>query len=117
MESHRLGLEGEVIARQHAEQLGYKVLCTNYYCRYGELDIVALHRGAIVFIEVKSRSRSNGFEQAIGPKKKKSLLLSARSFMQRNGLQSRNFRFVACFVCFPEGKSGPSFLHWLEDPF
>jgi len=117
MKSHQLGKKGESLACRYIKKKGYKILSTNYYCRYGELDIVACDMNTIVFIEVKSRTDPHGFEQAIGWKKRRSLHRSALSYLQQNRLHDRDFRFVACFVCFPEGNAGPAILHWLEDPF
>lgn len=34
---------------------GYNILKCNYYCHYGEIDIIAEENGYIVFIEVKYR--------------------------------------------------------------
>ena len=37
------------------EEQGYEILDRNYSCAWGELDIVARHRGVVAFVEVKSR--------------------------------------------------------------
>ena len=37
------------------EKIGYKILQKNFRCRIGEIDIIALHKGYLVFIEVKYR--------------------------------------------------------------
>lgn len=51
-----LGAWGEDLAVAHLEGAGYTVLARNWRCREGELDIVALGEGAVVFVEVKTRS-------------------------------------------------------------
>jgi putative endonuclease len=53
-----LGILGESIARRELEARGYAVLATRYRTRFGEIDIVCLHRGAVVFVEVKARTRA-----------------------------------------------------------
>ena len=50
-----LGLEGETRACQAVEARGYRVLARRYRTRHGEIDIVARHEAAIVFVEVKAR--------------------------------------------------------------
>ena len=40
------------------EKLGYKILQKNFRCRIGEIDIIALHKGYLVFIEVKYRKNT-----------------------------------------------------------
>ena len=39
---------------------GYQIIARNHRSRFGEIDIIALHQGDIVFVEVKTRS-SNRF--------------------------------------------------------
>jgi putative endonuclease len=52
---HRLGREGERLAREHLERRGFAILARNHRTRWGELDIVAYDGERIVFCEVKTR--------------------------------------------------------------
>ncbi|MBI5235557.1 MAG: YraN family protein [Deltaproteobacteria bacterium] len=52
----RLGLLGEDEAIRALKRHGYKVVCRNYRCSRGEIDVVAMDNGVYVFIEVKTRS-------------------------------------------------------------
>lgn len=40
------------------EKLGYRILIKNFRCRIGEIDLVALHKGYLVFVEVKYRKNA-----------------------------------------------------------
>ncbi len=51
----KLGPLGEELAARFLKRKGYKILERNYRCPFGEVDIVALHRGTLVFVEVKTR--------------------------------------------------------------
>lgn len=51
----KLGDEGEGIAIQYLKKRGYKVIDRNHKNAFGEVDIIALHKGTLVFIEVKTR--------------------------------------------------------------
>ena len=53
-----LGKHGESLARRELERRGYAILATRFRTRFGEIDIVCLHRGAVVFVEVKARTRA-----------------------------------------------------------
>lgn len=54
--SARLGMMGEKAARCYLESKGYQVVCTNYRCRWGEIDIVAQQEDdTLVFAEVRTR--------------------------------------------------------------
>ncbi len=49
------GERGERAARFYLRLRGYRILERNYLCPLGEIDIVALKRGVIVFVEVRTR--------------------------------------------------------------
>jgi putative endonuclease len=51
-----IGKIGEKEAVKFLEKKGYKILGTNVRTPFGELDIVARHKNATVFVEVKTRS-------------------------------------------------------------
>lgn len=50
-----LGALGERLARQHLEDLGYRVIDTNHRTRWGEIDLLALDGDCLVFVEVRAR--------------------------------------------------------------
>jgi putative endonuclease len=51
-----LGRFGEDTAAAHLERAGLVLLERNWRCREGEIDIVAVDGGVLVFCEVKTRS-------------------------------------------------------------
>ena len=59
-----LGREGEELARAYLEGRGYRVVDTNWRCREGEIDLVALDGRELVVVEVKTR-RSARFGRAV----------------------------------------------------
>jgi putative endonuclease len=54
-ENRKIGIQGEKLARRFLEEKGYEILETNFYCRFGEIDIIARLDGKISFVEVKTR--------------------------------------------------------------
>ena len=61
------GKLGENISVDYLIKNGYKILERNYRNKIGEIDIIALYDGILVFIEVKSRSNINyGYAFEIG---------------------------------------------------
>lgn len=57
MSNISIGKKGEEIAKQYLEKQGYKVLETNKrFSRFCEIDIIALDKKTLVFVEVKTRS-------------------------------------------------------------
>jgi putative endonuclease len=78
---HQLGRLGERLAREHLERLGYAIVASNYRTRYGELDIVALDRDALVFVEVKTRRPGYDPLDAFSPRKRQRVRAMASSFL------------------------------------
>ena len=49
-----LGRLGEQLAADHFARLGWTVIARNHHTRFGELDLVAVDGGTLVFCEVKT---------------------------------------------------------------
>jgi putative endonuclease len=55
------GKAGENLACAELERRGYAILARRYRSRFGEIDVVCRHEGAIVFVEVRARrTRARG---------------------------------------------------------
>lgn len=61
--SRERGNNAEVLARQYLENNGLKLLHTNFYSRFGEIDIIMQDGDTTVFVEVKKRMA--GIDNAI----------------------------------------------------
>lgn len=56
MSNQSIGKNGEEIAKTHLEKKGYKILEMNrHFSRFCEVDIIALDKDTLVFVEVKTR--------------------------------------------------------------
>ena len=51
------GNAGEEAAVQYLISQSYEIVERNWRCRSGEIDIIAMNSGSLVFVEVRSRSR------------------------------------------------------------
>ncbi len=94
------GKYGEDIAVNFLIKNGYKILERNYhFSRYGEIDIIALDKNTLCFVEVKTRS-SNRFGtplEAITKTKLDKIKKSAYSYLQ-NITGYKSFRIDAISV-------------------
>lgn len=55
MNKKEIGAAGELLAEEMLMRRGYRILCRNYRCPYGEIDLIACDKGKIAFVEVKTR--------------------------------------------------------------
>jgi len=81
--SKTIGKLGEGFAKGYLERSGFKVLRAPFRCRSGEIDIIALDRDILVFVEVKTR-RSTRFGsplEAVTVSKQKQIIKVARYYL------------------------------------
>ncbi len=55
MKAQIYGKSSEIIASNYLKEKGYKIIATNYKNKVGEIDVIALDKDILVFVEVKSR--------------------------------------------------------------
>jgi putative endonuclease len=102
-----LGKLGEDLACAELQRRGYDILERRYRTRFGEIDIIARHETAIVFVEVKSRASSEFGEaaEAVTPWKRRRVAHMATEFLARRHLADCACRFDVVTVDFVDGKS------------
>jgi putative endonuclease len=94
-ERQDLGTAGEQAAERFLRKKRYVIVARNYRCKAGEVDIVALDHGTVVFVEVKTR-RQPGFGdpiEAVDTRKQRQVVRAARHFIAEHRLHDRNARF------------------------
>lgn len=90
-----LGQAGEDRAAKYLAKQGYRVLERNYRTSHGEIDLIALHEGTIVFVEVKTRT-SDAFgapELAVTPQKQRRMVKTALGYIKYKKLHQVPCRF------------------------
>lgn len=80
--SNPVGKKGEDIATNFLKKKGYKILERNYRKSYGEIDIIAIHKKILVFVEVKTRTTDlfGKPEEQISTSKLRSLIKTAEFY-------------------------------------
>ncbi len=94
-ERQRFGQSSEQMAAQFLRRNGYQILECNYRTQAGEIDIIARHKGALVFVEVKAR-RSGSYgdpKYAITPAKRRKISMAALIYLKVNNAMDRRARF------------------------
>ena len=114
---HVLGKVGEQHCIAYLAKNGYNVINQNYHSRYGEIDIIAIYKHFLVFIEVKTRTNEelDHILTSITHSKQKKITKTALYFLkdyQNNDVQE--YRFDVMIL----QKDGESFIvHHYENAF
>ena len=90
-----LGKEGEDQAAKFLVKKGYRILERNYRTRNGEIDLITLHEGAVVFVEVKTRTNDayGAPELAVNARKQGRMIKAALGYIKYKKLHQVPCRF------------------------
>ena len=91
---HEIGKIGEELACQYLEDNGYKIVERNFEAKQGEIDIIALDKQEIVFIEVKTRTSKKYGEaaEAVNQTKQKHLIKTIKYYLYIRNLENEFIR-------------------------
>jgi putative endonuclease len=100
-----LGQLGEAYAAAYLDQLGYRIVATNFTIPVGrnlrgaivtsEIDLIAYDRDVLCFIEVKTRA-SDWFappQVNVDLRKRRQISRAARAYRQMLGLENQPYRY------------------------
>lgn len=95
MSKKELGIIGEATAFKALTDAGLKVIAKNYRCSLGEIDIIALDKECVVFVEVKARTTiKRGLpEEAVTYAKRRAMIRTALVFLKERKLLDAKTRF------------------------
>lgn len=96
----KLGKKYEEEATRFLIKNGYEVLETNFYSKFGEIDIIAKKDNLLVIIEVKYRNNNlygEGIE-SINHTKLKRILKTTKQYIYDNNIENMDIRFDC--ICF-----------------
>ena len=119
----KLGNLGEQAAAEYLKKNGYTVLERNYVSLGNEIDIIAKSKDTLAFIEVKTRSASEGSRlyarpaAAVTPEKQRKIIKTARYYAASHpmGLKLR-LDVIEVYVTGGEQKSVER-IHHIENAF
>ena len=108
-----LGERGEQAAARYLRRRGLTIVARHHRSRFGELDIVAVERRTVVFVEVKTRQshRAGHPAEAVDERKQRRITLSALAFLRRHQLLEYPVRFDIVAVTWPADRRRPVIEH------
>ena len=113
---HALGRRGEEEGARYLRKRGYEIIARNVRTRLGEIDLIARHRGVLVFVEVKTRSSGNFAppELSVDERKRRKLSVLAQAYLVGLG-ETVDCRFDVLGITLPAG--GRPDIHHIQNAF
>ena len=113
------GAWGEAIAADYLRKKRFKIVAVGYYCRFGEIDIIAQNGKYLVFAEVKLR-KNGSFAQGrefVDSRKQDRIRMTASMYLSQNPTKLQP-RFDVIEIYAPEGTAtAQPVINHLEDAF
>ncbi|MCS6934920.1 MAG: YraN family protein [Chitinophagales bacterium] len=109
------GKAGEAEAVRYLESIGHQILERNYRFGRAEIDIISLHRGLLIFTEVKTRKNNRyGYpEEFVDNRKIRLIKQAAEEYVYRTGWQGELRFDIIAFTVSHKGKA----LRHIPDAF
>jgi putative endonuclease len=122
--SHTLtiGKSAEEFANLYLQRHGLTLVCRNYRCKYGEIDLIMQDKKTTVFVEVRFRRshRYGSGAETVDHHKQRKLLATAAHYLQNhNEAAKRPCRFDVLSLTSSPGQNQhtqqPYDVQWIAD--
>ncbi|RRD40978.1 YraN family protein [Leptotrichia sp. OH3620_COT-345] len=111
------GFEYEEIAKKFLEEKNLSFITSNYYTRYGEVDLIFFEKlsETLVFVEVKYRKKSiyGTAVETVDRKKQEKILLSSQIYIIENEWNG-NIRYDIIGIT---GNKSENNINWIKNAF
>ena len=110
-----IGQNAEESAARYLEAQGMSVVARNFRCRGGEIDLVCRDGKALVFVEVRRRTRADfgGAGPSITVKKQERIALAANYYLLLHASAASDCRFDCVLI---DGQDEGE-VEWIRDAF
>lgn len=115
--SGKRGARAELLAARFLKTQGARILARNVRYPEGEIDLIALQGGQVLFVEVRFRTHAEfgGAAASISGAKQRRLVLAARHWL--NGPGSRFRRYPERFDAILLERLDIRGIHWVQNAF
>lgn len=110
-----LGARGELLAQAFLRKRRYRILETGFTDHQGEIDIVAVDRRTVVFVEVKTRMNDQAGHPvtAVDDLKQKKIIRTAQTYVQNHQLHDCRLRYDIVSILYDE-REAPLIEHFVD---
>ena len=118
MDRRATGAAAESVAREYLCARGLQLVCENYRCRVGELDLVFVEGNVLIVVEVRLRAsaRFGGALESIDARKRRRIVRATQHLLLENRqLQHLRVRFDV--VTFATSPASSAEAEWISNAF
>jgi putative endonuclease len=104
-----LGPRAERYAARYLRRKGYRIVARNRTHRHGEIDLIAIDRTFLVFVEVRARASEDFMtpEQSIRPAKRRTVATTVRRLVRKHKAAGLTPRIDVIAIIWPAGAKRP----------
>ena len=116
--TRNIGLEAEESCCDYLQKQGLTLIEKNFFCRFGEIDLIMKEDNTIVFFEVRYRKNDyyGGAIESVTPAKQKKVRSSVENYLQINTIRNNARIDVVAMTQDLANASGFSF-NWIKNAF
>lgn len=109
------GQQAEDLACKYLKAQGLKIIKRNYYCKGGEIDIIARDKCTLVFVEVRMRKNNcyGGALSSVDAAKQHKLRHSAYCYLNQQHINPAQLAVRFDIIAFEQAEQ----IHWLKNAF
>jgi len=109
-----LGKRGEREAARFLKRQGMLIIASGDRAKLGEIDLVAVDKRMVVFVEVKTRTTHDAGHpaDAVDKNKQRRLTRAAQGYIKRHHLEETSARFDVVAVTWPDPEKAPVIEHY-----
>ena len=115
--ANHAGKIAEDIAAQYLSNQGLKLIDRNFHCRFGEIDLIALDKEILTFIEVRYRKNEQylAVVETIDQHKCRKIIISSEYYLSKH----KNYRSYQCRydVIAITGELNKPVIEWIKNAF
>ena len=91
----KIGKKGEIFAKEYLVSKSYNILNVNFRNYIGEIDIIAMDKDVLVFIEVKTRTNMKyGYPyESVNYRKQQKIIYTSLSYIQQKNIKDAQIRY------------------------
>ena len=112
-----VGQKAENLALRYLQSKGLSLIEKNFSCRYGEIDLVMLHKKVVVFVEVRYRKNTQfgtGAE-TVDYRKQQKLLNTAQYYLQHHHNYSQLTARIDVVSISKQLSEAVSNINWIQN--